>query len=327
MSEQLPAPDFDAQNYARPNQNYICGRACEGNACRQGPDAKGRCCATAECKPVLKTKEGETKGRWVCTRPSGECANGPLPDGSCCRPIAKCSPVPTLRVWRGRMTLAVVAASCAVLLILLGNPPWRNGFISPGEISRAHSGEAFAALFATNHFKQNCEACHVAGNSGPNGIVQTALRAEPGMFDLQKLASAHAAEPTRIDESCLKCHVSRNFHQPNAPAISCAFCHAEHQGQMMATTTDANCAFCHGNAATLAAARGGQATLSLSQPFYAACRSNTPIWQQKKIKRTPTLSRLKNWRACGRSSAAARLWNSACFSVRQPSDRRRRLEL
>jgi hypothetical protein len=267
MSEQLPAPDFDAQNYARPNQNYICGRAGEGNACRQGPDAKGRCCATSECKPVLKTKEGETKGRWICTRPGGECANGPLPDGSCYRPIAKCSPVPTLRVWRGRVTLAVVAASCAVLLILLGNPPWRNGFISPGEISRAHSGEAFAALFATNHFKQNCEACHVAGNSGPNGIVQTALRAEPGMFDLQKLASAHAAEPTRIDESCLQCHVSRNFHQPNAPAISCTFCHAEHQGKMMAATTDASCTFCHGNAATLAAARGGQATLPVIHHF------------------------------------------------------------
>ena len=267
MSEQLPAPDFDAQNYARPNQNWICGHACEGNACRQGPDAKGRCCATAECKPVLQTKPGEAKGRWVCTRPGGACDAGPLPNGSCCRPIAKCSPVPTLRVWRGRVTLAVIAASCAILLLLLGNPPWRNNFISPGEISRAHSGEAFAALFRTNHFKQNCEACHVAGNSGPNRIVQTAWRAEPGIFDLQKLASAHAAEPTRIDASCLLCHAGQNFHQPNAPAISCAFCHTEHQGQMMATTTDANCAFCHGNAATLAAARGGQAPLPVIHHF------------------------------------------------------------
>ena len=267
MSEQLPAPDFDAQNYARPNQNYICGHACEGNACRQGPDAKGRCGATAECKPLLQTKPGETKGRWICTRSGGACDAGPLPDGSCCRPIAKCSPVPTLRIWRGRVTLAVIAASCAVLLILLGSPPWRNGFISPGEVSRAHSGEAFAALVATNHFKQNCEACHVAGGSGPNGIVKTALHSEPGMFDLKKLASARAAEPNTIDATCETCHAARNFHQVNAPPVSCSFCHAEHQGKVIAATTDMQCVFCHGNAATLAAAHAGSSVIPVIHHF------------------------------------------------------------
>ena len=267
MSEQLPAPDFDAQNYARPNQNWICGHACDGNACRQGPDANGRCRATAECKPACQIQPGETKGRWICTRSGGACESGPLPDGSCCRPIAKCSPVPTLRVWRGRATFAVVAASCAILLILLGNPPWRNHFISPGEISRAHSGEAFAALFATNHFKENCQACHVAGNSGPHGIVQAALHAEPGMLDLKKLALARAAEPTAIDEACYKCHAGKNFHQPNAPPISCAFCHAEHQGRVMAATTDANCIFCHGDATKLVNAKteSGRRKAEISQ--------------------------------------------------------------
>jgi len=251
MSEQLPAPDFDAQNYARPNQNYICGNACEGKACRQGPDAKGRCGASAECKPVLKTKPGETKGRWICTRPGGECESGPLPDGSCCNPVPKCSPVPTLRLWRGRVTLAVIAASCALLLVILGNPPWRNNFISPGTISNPHSGAAFAALAVTNHLNESCGACHVAGNSGPNGMVNVALRADPGILDFKKIASASAANPTAIDESCLKCHAGRNFHQPSAPQISCAFCHAEHQGKMMAATTDASCSFCHGDAAKM----------------------------------------------------------------------------
>ena len=247
MSEQLPAPDFDAQNYARPNQNWICGHACEGNACRQGPDAKGRCCATAECKPVLKTKPGETKGRWVCTRPGGECESGPLPDGSCCRPIAKCSPVPTLRVWRGRVPLAVIAVSCAALLILLGNPPWRNRFISPGEISNAHSGAAFAALAMTNHLNQSCGACHVAGNSGPNGMLHAALHAKPGIWDLKRLArTEQQPEMTVIEESCLKCHAGKSFHQADAAIISCSFCHVEHKGKMMATTTDENCSFCHG---------------------------------------------------------------------------------
>ena len=258
MSEQPPAPDFDAQNYARPNQNSICGHAWQGNACRQGPDAKGRCRATAECKPVLETKPGETKGRWRCTRPGCVCEAGPLPDGSCCRPIAKCSPVPTLRVWRGRATLAVVATACAMLLVLLGNPPWRNQFISPGEISDAHSGAAFAALAATNHLNQNCGACHVAGNSGPDGMVNAALGAEPGIFELKKLAIAIPAEPTAIDESCLKCHAGRNFHQPAAPPVSCSFCHAEHQGGVIAATTDANCNFCHGDAAKMSVANQGK---------------------------------------------------------------------
>jgi len=257
MSEQLPAPDFDAQNYARPNQNWICGHACEGQPCRQGPDANGRCRATAECKPVLETNPGETKGRWRCTRPGEPCEFGPLPDGSCCRPIAKCSPVPTLRVWRGRVTLAVIAASCAVLLIVLGDPPWRNNFISPGEISRAHSGAAFAGLAATNHLNQSCGACHAAGNSGPNPMIHAALHADPGILDLEKLANAKPAEPTAIDESCAQCHVAHNFHQPDAPTISCSFCHAEHQGKMMAATTDENCIFCHGDATKMAATQTG----------------------------------------------------------------------
>ena len=252
MSEQLPAPDFDAHNYARPNQNWICGHACEGNACRLGPDQKGNCRATAECKPVLKVKEGETKGRWICTRTGGECESGPLPNGSCCRPIAKCSPVPTLRVWRGRVTLAVIAASCAVLLVVLGNPPWRNNFISPGTISSPHSGAAFAALAVTNHLNQNCGACHVAGNLGPNGMANVALHAEPGIWDLKKLALAKAAEPTAIDASCLKCHAGKNVHQPDAAQISCTFCHAEHQGIKIAATTDANCNFCHADATKMA---------------------------------------------------------------------------
>jgi hypothetical protein len=254
MSEQLPAPDFDAQNYARPNQNYICGHACEDKACRKGPDAKGRCGATAECKPVLKIKEGEKKGRWVCTRSGGECESGPLPDGSCCHPIPKCSPVPTLRLWRGRVTLAVIAASCAVLLVVLGNPPWRNNFINPGTVLEPHSGAAFAALAATNHLNQSCGACHVAGNSGPNPMIHAALRAEPGILDLKKLALAKPEEPTAIDESCMKCHAGRNFHQPSAPPISCAFCHAEHQGIKIAATTDANCSFCHGDATKMSVA-------------------------------------------------------------------------
>ena len=245
MIEQLPSPDFDAQNYARPNQNWICGHACEGKPCLVGPDARGRCRATAECKPLLEVKPGETKGRWRCTRPGGPCDTGPLPDGRCCRPITKCSPVPTLRLLRGRLSLIVVGASCAMLLLTLGNPPWRNRFISPGEISQPHSGANFAAWALTNHLKQDCGACHVAGSAGPHEMVKVALRAEPGIWDLQKLALAKPAQPTAIDQSCQHCHVGRALHQLTAPSITCSLCHPEHQGKVMAATTDANCDFCH----------------------------------------------------------------------------------
>ena len=68
MNEQLPSPDFNSSQYERPNQNWICGKAKDGKACHLGPDAKGHCHATAECKPALKMKPGETKGRYYCTR-------------------------------------------------------------------------------------------------------------------------------------------------------------------------------------------------------------------------------------------------------------------
>jgi hypothetical protein len=163
-----------------------------------------------------------------------------------------------LRVWRGRATIAVIAASCAVLLVVLGNPPWRNNFISPGTLSDPHSGAAFAALAATNHLNQRCGACHVAGNAGPNGIVNAALRARPGILDLKQQALARAEVPTAIDESCLKCHAGRDVHQPDVSPISCSFCHVEHLGIKMAATTAVNCSFCHGDTARMSAAAPGK---------------------------------------------------------------------
>ena len=256
MSEKLPAPDFDSLNYARPNQNWMCGHACEGKPCRPGPDNKGRCQATFECQPALETKPGETKGRWRCTRPGGACESGPLPDGTCCRPIPKCSPVPTLRKRRGQLTWAVVAATVALLLIALGGS-WRGELINPGDLSSAHSGDAFVRLLiATNHVEQSCAACHTVGASGPSGIVNAAFRASPGPLQVIQLASVEKAAMTTIDANCQKCHLSHSFHQPNtARDVSCSFCHQEHKGSgKMLTTVSADCTLCHGDAATLAAA-------------------------------------------------------------------------
>jgi hypothetical protein len=83
-------------------------------------------------------------------------------------------------------------------------------------------------------------------------MLNAALQSKPGIFDLKALALAKPAEPTAIDATCTKCHGGKDFHQPNVTAISCSFCHAEHQGKTMAATTDANCDFCHGDPVKMA---------------------------------------------------------------------------
>ncbi len=145
MSEQLPAPEFDATQYERPNCRWICGRAAEGHPCRIGPGPRGDCRATSECTPALQIKPGETKGRWRCTRPKsagGPCSEGPLPNGACSHVIPPCQPVRSLRAKRALATLWTVALTLGGLLVALyGNARWN--FITPRELSSHHTGAAF----------------------------------------------------------------------------------------------------------------------------------------------------------------------------------------
>ncbi|HEY6167804.1 MAG TPA: hypothetical protein VI454_07170, partial [Verrucomicrobiae bacterium] len=192
--------------------------------------------------------DGE-KGRWKCTRPGGACEQGPLPDGSCCRPIPKCSPVRSLRARRGLFTWTVLAVTAGALLVLLGGS-WRNNFINPGGLSDPHSSRAFAALaHGTNCSDQTCASCHAAGGSGPGGLMQAAFSASPGPFEWHKLADATRTDMTSIDHACTTCHAGHAFHEPNVVRDhSCSLCHAEHLGAgPMRAPTDANCASCHAN--------------------------------------------------------------------------------
>ena len=262
MSEQTPAPKFDSQNYARPNEGWLCGRAAEGEPCPLGPDRRGRCQATAECAPSLETLSGEKKGRWRCNRTGGKCESGPLPDGSCGKPIPKCAPVPTLRTIRGRVNRVTITLTCAALLILLGIPHARQTFINPGPLSTAHSSGEFATPHGgTNN--QSCSACHVSGNSGPHGILTAALGTEPRPWDFAKLLTSKTGVPSRMDDACQKCHAAHAFHQPNTSReVGCAFCHREHQGAgRLAATTDGHCGLCHADATVMAAAAIKGATL------------------------------------------------------------------
>lgn len=266
MKEQLPSPDFNRHQYERPNQNWICGHAAEGNACRIGPDGKGRCRATYECQPALEIKPGEAKGRYKCTRPAeygGPCEHGPLPDGTCSRAISRCVPVRSLRAKRKLVTISVVALTAAVLLIALCGP-FDSRFINPGPISSQHSTATFAKLAGGG--RDTCIACHGAAHAGPHGLVKAGFNAAPGPFQLRSLASMQPHAMNGIDRNCEHCHVGYSFHEPDVvQAHSCTACHREHEGSgLMPKPTDANCLSCHANAQVM------QASLELGKKLPAA---------------------------------------------------------
>lgn len=269
MKEQLPSPDFNHHQYERPNQNWICGHAAEGNPCRIGPDRKGHCRATYECQPALEVKPGESKGRYKCTRPAeygGPCEHGPLPDGSCSRPITNCVPVRTLRAKRKLLAISVVAFTAAVLLIGLCGP-FRSRFINPGQLSSQHSTATFAKLAGAHGGSQDtCIACHGGAHAGPHGLMKAAFSATPGPFQLRSLASMKPPPMNAIDQNCEHCHVTHSFHEPNVVrAYSCSACHREHQGSgLMPKPTDANCLSCHADAQVM------QASVELGKKLPAA---------------------------------------------------------
>ena len=257
MKDQLPPPDPDPSQYVRPSQNWICGKAAEGQTCRIGPDAQGRCRATCECVPALEVKAGETKGRYKCTRPveyGGPCENGPLPDGSCGRAITRCQPVRSLRAKRQVFTYAVITATVALLLLALGGRrSWE--FISPGQLSSQHSGSGFTAAFGWMHAgatvgDPSCAACHVSAHAGLSGWVKNALESDPGPLRVHTLALMTTADMTSIDQACERCHLGHTFHEPNVVQThSCSACHQEHLGGgLMRKPAAENCANCHANA-------------------------------------------------------------------------------
>ncbi len=268
MKEQLPSPDFNRYQYERPNQNWICGHAAEGKPCRIGPDSKGHCRATYECQPALKVKPGETKGRYECTRPAeygGPCSQGPLPGGTCCRPITKCVPVRSLRSKRKVLTICVLAFTAAVLLIGLCGP-FRPGFVNPGRLSSQHSTATFAKMAGAHGGGDTCVACHGNADAGPHGLVKAAFNATPGPLQVRSLVSSQPPAMNAIDENCEHCHVAHSFHEPNVVrALSCSACHREHQGSgLMPKPATANCLFCHANAEVM------QASLELGKKLPAA---------------------------------------------------------
>ena len=149
--EPIQKFDYKSSPYHRPNQDWACGRAAQGQACVLGPDARGRCGAGPQCRP---RRNGD---RWLCVRSElhgGSCATGPLPDGSCACVTPPCRPGSSIRAWRRRATRSALALALGLLLLGLGSG-WVDRVVNPGHLTLAHSAIS------------DCAQCHQAPHDKP----------------------------------------------------------------------------------------------------------------------------------------------------------------
>jgi hypothetical protein len=250
---------FQKSSYERPTQKWVCGHRDAGCPCPEGPSSRGVCQATFECTPH-KSKTGE---RWECTRPAsrgGGCEQGPLPDGTCCKAIAKCNPKLSLRAKRGRAVRWVASVAVGFVVILLSFSADMR-FLSPGALNSVHSslkscGQCHAnipggdfdwmqSIFSPADATKNsltCLNCHKIGTEAlsPHGVAQSKLAA---------ITKRHQSVPTIKPTP-----ITARFRNAMFPAektfqsgVNCAVCHKEHQGAKfdIKAMPDAQCQACH----------------------------------------------------------------------------------
>ncbi len=257
MKAFLQKFDFRSSRYERPTQRWICGHISVGNPCQIGPDRRGRCQATYECRPK---QDGQ---RWFCTRPpaaGGRCPDGPLPDGTCNCAIPKCVPVRSLRSKRGRAV--VWSASMTVgLLVVAFEGPAVTTLLSPGPVTLQH-GEV-----------GDCGSCHTSYEGGTVAWIHAAFAPLDAEADSEKCLACHEFGQTPLKPHSLSSDVLARsterlaarrharaipiglraanalFGPPTRAAedLACATCHREHQGPHFDLTAMRNrrCQSCH----------------------------------------------------------------------------------
>lgn len=258
MNLKLQRFDYRSSSYERPNQEFVCGRLAQGKPCLVGPGAGGVCRAGAECRPLNKD------GRWVCTRSDaagGKCADGPMPDGSCCHPIPPCSPKPSIRRQRGMLSRYAVAVVVGILL-LIGGGVTGEAVFSPGPLSASHSeiggcaschsvagdglvGWAHAVFDATNEEAdvKNCVGCHENRGGLAHNMTAEYLEARTAEG---KERNAGGASPfmTKVAAG-----IGLGVRQTDSGEVACRSCHQEHQGHQanIVGLTNTECQACHTN--------------------------------------------------------------------------------
>ena len=260
MKGKPTSTSFSSKDYVRPNQDWVCGHLCNGEACRIGPTPNGKCRVTFECVPLLELKPGETKGQYKCTRPpsaGGKCDRGPMPDGTCCNAIPKCQPRRTLRNIRKRVITFTVITSIIILFIGISRNT-QDPFISPGPISSIHGSEHFSKIHhEISGDTTSCAACHGAAKEGVGSWASKAIDAVHGGMSPQELIKRGPITSSAMDSNCVSCHVGKKFHQLNmATEFACHECHKEHQGSgPMLQVNSSYCTECHGSAELMAKSR------------------------------------------------------------------------
>lgn len=256
MMRPLQERSFRDSHYERPNQDWVCGHAASGCPCRIGPDVKGRCRASFECRPI------QQDDRWICTRSDfagGRCEVGPLPDGTCCMAITPCQPVRGWRAKRRLVTQLTAILTFGLLLILLSGD-LAPRLLDPGPVTFQHSQlgscggchvafDASATEWPAMAFGSGttvadsgkCIACHEFGD---NALAPHALpAAEMAMLGRSAQPAQPGAEPVFAALSQAVLGVPPGMETAN----SCGSCHREHQGQAvdLAAVSNARCIGCH----------------------------------------------------------------------------------
>jgi len=250
---------FQKSAYERPSQKWVCGHRDAGKPCPLGPDGGGVCQATFECQP----HKSEAEERWECRRPAsrgGSCEQGPLPDGTCCRALAKCNPQLSLRAKRGRAVGWAMALAIGFIVFLVSfNGDQR--LLMPGPLSSVHSSlqscqnchanvavgdfDWMQSIFVTADAPKDsaaCSDCHKSGNEAlnPHGLAKSKLEA---ITKRHQAVSPIGPEP-----------ILTNFRKAMFPVkeivqngVTCATCHKEHQGKKndLKAMPDGQCQACH----------------------------------------------------------------------------------
>jgi len=258
MARTLQERDYKNSKYVRPNQPWVCGWASEGHPCEVGPDGRGRCRATAECRPVM------IGDRFVCTRSElqgGKCSDGPLPDGSCCTKIVKCHPVRSWRAKRKAMGYWLTALTVGIILLFVGgvNPA---SFVDPGPLTFQHSQV------------KDCAGCHTAFKDGASSWPHKAFAESSESVDSKLCVGCHqfgtdsfaphsisktqlaslskSAAPASSNSMPWIPKLASVTMKPNADGaeLFCMTCHQEHHGagSDLKKMSNQRCQACHTSA-------------------------------------------------------------------------------
>ncbi len=256
---RLQDDGFRKGHVARPTRNWVCGRATEEPACSTGPDEKGRCRVTMECVPVW---EG---ARWHCSRTSGgSCKDGPLPDGTCCRSVPACQPIPSLLAVRRRVTFWLSMVMVGLSLLFLSGPKG-SAFFSPGELTFGHGASAGSCadchtavhgslvdlvfgLGAPGTGQENgsrCLTCHHLGDHALEAHGRPSKELAAVTEHLNRMSQPAAVPLFRVLSSWMP-----NLMETGERQLACATCHREHRGKHfnLVAMNEQQCQTCHARA-------------------------------------------------------------------------------